>query len=357
MARYDALTDLPNRVLIREKMDEALAGLEHTGKGFAVFIFDLDMFKAVNDSLGHPIGDALLKAIAERLHRCTDERHTIGRLGGDEFAVIQTAAGDQKQEAIALAETLLQTIGAPYDIDGHPIVIGISIGIALAPADGADPSQLLKNADLALYRAKSEGRNGYRFFQSQMDRDARLRQTLEVDLRNALARHEFEVHYQFILDIATRQPCGAEALVRWRHPEQGLLSPDRFIPLAEDIGLIIPLGEWILRQACLEAANWPPTIKLAVNLSPVQFRSPRLVDAVSEALAQSGLPPERLELEITETVLLQKEFGNLRILNQLSALGVGIALDDFGTGYSSLSYLRMFKFSKIKIDRSFGGIL
>jgi diguanylate cyclase (GGDEF)-like protein len=353
MAHYDALTDLPNRVLFKEKMEEALAGLKHADDGFALFIFDLDLFKAVNDSLGHPIGDALLQAIAVRLRGCTDHRHTIGRLGGDEFAIIQTMDGDQKRGAIGLAETLLQTICAPYEIDGHPIVIGISIGMALAPNNGDDASQLLKNADLALYRAKSGGRNGYRFFEPEMDRAAHLQHALEIDLRNALSRDEFDVHYQLIIDIASQQPCGAEALVRWRHPQLGLLSPDRFIPIAENIGLIVPLGEWILRRACMEAAKWPTTIKLAVNLSPVQFGSPRLVDAVSESLARSGLAPERLELEITESVLLQKDAGNLFMLERLSALGVGIVLDDFGTGYSSLGYLRMYKFSKIKIDKSF----
>ncbi len=353
MAQYDALTDLPNRILVREKMAEALADLKDTGKRFTVFIFDLDLFKAVNDSLGHPVGDALLKAIATRLQGCTDGRHTIGRLGGDEFAVIQTAERDQRQEAIGLAETLLRTICAPYEIDGHSIVIGISIGIALAPTDGEDAGRLQKNADLALYRAKSEGRNDYRFFEPEMDRDAQLQHALEIDLRNALMRDEFEIYYQLILDVASQKPCGAEALVRWRHPQLGLLSPDRFIPVAENMGFIIPLGEWILRKACMEAAKWPAQIKLAVNLSPHQFRSPRLVDVVSEALAGSGLAPGRLELEITESVLLQKDAENLRMLNRLGALGVSIVLDDFGTGYSSLSYLRLYAFNKIKIDKSF----
>ena len=353
MARYDALTDLPNRVLLRERLDEVLVGLARTGRGFALFIFDLDLFKAVNDSLGHPVGDALLQEIALRLEHLVGTHHSVGRLGGDEFAIIQSADGDQRAAAAEMAERLLAAITAPYEIDGHRIVIGISIGIALAPDDGGDASQLLKNADLALYRAKSQGRNGYRFFQSDMDQDARMQRALEIDLRNALARDEFELHYQLILDIATREPCGAEALVRWRHPQHGLIAPDRFIPLAEDIGVIVPLGEWILRQACRDAAAWPMPIKLAVNLSPVQFRSPRLTEAVGEALAVSGLGPERLELEITESVLLQKDADNIGVLHGLGALGVGIVLDDFGTGYSSLSYLRLFKFSKIKIDKSF----
>lgn len=353
MARHDALTDLANRVLFREKMDDVLARLKHTGEGFAVFIFDLDLFKAVNDSLGHPIGDALLKAVALRLQTCTGESHTVGRLGGDEFAIIQTAEGDQREAAIALADMLLETIGAPYEIDGHQIVIGISIGIALAPADGEDPSELLKNADLALYRAKSEGRNCYRFFALEMDTEARLQRALEVDLRNALVRNEFEIHYQVIFDIASHRPCGAEALLRWRHPQHGMVFPDTFIPVAEEIGLIGPLGEWVLRQACAEAARWPAHIRLAVNLSPVQFRSGELVELVDDALKTSGLAPERLELEITESVLLQKDAGTIAILYRLTELGVRIVLDDFGTGYSSLSYLRMFPFKKIKIDKSF----
>jgi diguanylate cyclase (GGDEF)-like protein len=320
---------------------------------FAIFIFDLDLFKAVNDSLGHPVGDALLRAIAQRLQACVGEHDTVGRLGGDEFAIIQRGQGDQKQCATALAHTLLEKITAPYDIDGNRIVIGISIGIALAPRDGEDASQLLKNADLALYRAKSDGRNGFRFFESEMDNEARLHRALEVDLRNALTQGEFEMYYQQVVDIASLRACGAEALVRWNHPRRGLIRPDDFIPMAEEIGLVIPLGEWILRKACSEAANWPKHLKLAVNLSPVQFRCGKLVEIVSAALASTGLPAERLELEITESVLLQKDAENIAVLHELTKLGVSIVLDDFGTGYSSLSYLRMFPFHKIKIDKSF----
>jgi diguanylate cyclase (GGDEF)-like protein/PAS domain S-box-containing protein len=353
MARHDSLTDLANRTLFREKMDEALVRLRQNGEGFAIFLFDLDLFKSVNDSLGHPIGDALLRAIALRLTSCTDARHTVGRLGGDEFAIIQPATGDARQAAAALADDLLRRISEPYEIEGHRIVIGISIGIAVAPTDGEDAGELLKNADLALYRAKSEGRKGYRFFEPEMDAQARLQRALEVDIRNALAQNEFELHYQTLVDTATRKVCGAEALLRWRHPRHGLIPPDRFIPVAEEIGVIIPLGEWILRTACAEAAKWPEHVRLAVNLSPVQFRSANLVDAVSGALASSGLPPRRLELEITESVLLQKDACNLDTLHRLANLGVCIVLDDFGTGYSSLGYLRTFPFQKIKIDRSF----
>jgi diguanylate cyclase (GGDEF)-like protein/PAS domain S-box-containing protein len=353
MARHDSLTDLANRVLFREKMDDALARLQRYGDKFSLFVFDLDMFKAVNDSLGHPVGDALLKAVAQRLRGLVRETDTVGRLGGDEFAIIQIGERNQKEGAVGLANRLLETISKPYQIDGNDIVVGISIGIALAPHDGADADALLKNADLALYRAKSEGRKDYRFFEANMDMEIRMRRAMEVDLRNAMARDEFEIHYQTVIDSSSSDTCGVEALIRWRHPQHGLVAPDRFIPLAEEIGLIIPLGEWILRKACTDAAHWPGHIKLAVNLSPIQFRNGNLVGIVRDALAESGFSPRRLELEITESVLLQKNANNLGILHELKRLGVGIVLDDFGTGYSSLSYLRMFPFDKIKIDKSF----
>ncbi len=353
MARHDALTDLANRVLFREKMDEALTRLDRTKEGFAVFVFDLDLFKAVNDTLGHPIGDALLKAVAQRLRHNVREIDTVGRLGGDEFAILQPIDNAPREEAIALAERLIKAIGAPYEIEGHQIVIGISIGIALAPADGTDATQLLKNADLALYRTKTEGRNDYRFFEDKMDASARLRRALEMDLRNAIVREEFEIHYQSIVNVVSLQTCCVEALVRWRHPERGMIPPDKFISLAEEIGVIGALGEWILRKACTDAVGWPSHIKLAVNLSPAQFRSENLVGMVKNALQVSGLAVSRLELEITESVLLQKSAGTIDTLHQLKALGLNIVLDDFGTGYSSLSYLRMFPFDKIKIDKSF----
>jgi diguanylate cyclase (GGDEF)-like protein len=353
MARHDALTDLANRVLFMDNMNEALARLTSNGTQFCVLVFDLDLFKAVNDSLGHPIGDLLLKAVAKRLGELIGEPSTVGRLGGDEFAILQLSTGDARAEAGLLARRLIETIGAPYEIEGHPVVIGISIGIAIAPADGAESSVLLKNADLALYRAKSDGRNCFRFYESQMDAVMRLRHSLEIDLRNALARGEFELHYQAVMDAATGEPCGAEALVRWRHPLRGLMAPDRFIPLAEETGVIDALGEWILHEACAEAARWPAHIKIAINLSPAQFRKGDLADIVTGALARSGLAAERLELEVTESVLLQKSEANLATLHAIKRLGASIVLDDFGTGYSSLSYLRMFPFDKIKIDRSF----
>ncbi len=352
MARHDALTDLPNRVLFMEKMDEALGRLAASGTQFSVFVFDLDLFKAVNDSLGHPIGDLLLKSVASRLAEVVSEPDTVGRLGGDEFAILQAVRTDARSEAAALAQRLIAAVGTPYEIEGHPVVIGISLGIAVAPYDGTESSTLLKHADLALYRAKSDGRNCFHFYESQMDAAVQLRRALEIDLRTALARREFELHYQVIMSAA-REPCGAEALVRWRHPRRGLIGPDQFIPLAEEIGMIDALGAWILGEACAEAAAWPAHVRIAVNLSPAQFRRRDLVDVITGALGRSGLAAERLELEITESVLLQKSEGNLATLHAIKSLGVSIVLDDFGTGYSSLGYLRMFPFDKIKIDRLF----
>jgi diguanylate cyclase (GGDEF)-like protein len=353
MARHDALTDLANRLLFRERMEEALDRYKTTGSGYTVFVFDLDLFKAVNDSLGHPVGDALLKAVARRLQETTREADTVGRLGGDEFAILQHADARQRESAVALAERLLTVIGAPYEIDGHRVVIGISIGIAMAPHDGLDSAHLLRNADLALYRAKADGRNAYRFFEQEMDEDLRLRRTLEIDLSNAVANDEFEAHYQPLVDIETGAICAIEALIRWHHPVHGLIAPDSFIPIAEERGMITAIGRWILRRACRDAAAWPAHIRVAVNLSPVQFRNSDLLEIVSGALADCELPPERLELEITESVLLQKNARDISILHQIKSLGVSVVLDDFGTGYSSLSYLRLFPFDKIKIDKSF----
>jgi diguanylate cyclase (GGDEF)-like protein len=353
MARHDALTDLANRVLFRERTDEAFSRHQSTGKEYTIFIFDLDLFKAVNDSLGHPVGDALLKAVARRLQESTRESDTVGRLGGDEFAILQHADGQQRERAIRLAERLLRVVSAPYEIDGHRVIIGISIGIAMAPQDGTDSACLLRNADLALYRAKADGRNTFRFFEPAMDDDVRLQRTLEVDLHNAIVNQEFEAHYQPVVDLATGKVCAIEALIRWRHPTRGMILPDRFIPVAEERGMIAAIGKWMLRRACDDAATWPAHIRVAVNLSPVQFRNSDLLEIVSAALADSGLAPERLELEITESVLLQKNSRDLEILYQIKSLGVSVVLDDFGTGYSSLSYLRRFPFDNIKIDKSF----
>jgi len=347
------LTDLANRVLFREKADEALERHRSTGVGYSVFVFDLDMFKSVNDSLGHPAGDALLKAVAARLRELTDETDTAGRLGGDEFAILHFAKSNQRDATADLAERLLEVVSAPYEIDGHRIVIGTSIGIAMAPHHGLGAEELLKNADLALYRAKSEGRNSYRFFEPEMDHELRLRRALEVDLHNALSNDEFKAYYQPIVNADDGKTCAVEALIRWQHPQHGLISPDRFIPAAEEHGMISAIGRWILRRACRDAVTWPDHIRVAVNLSSVEFRTGDLLEKVKDALADSGLAPGRLELEVTETVLLQEDARNISILHRIKNLGVSIVLDDFGTGYSSLSYLRLFPFDKIKIDQSF----
>ncbi|MES1149468.1 MAG: EAL domain-containing protein, partial [Bradyrhizobium guangdongense] len=351
MARHDALTNLPNRVLFHEQLEQGLR-LAKPGDQLAVLCLDLDHFKDINDSLGHPIGDALLKEVGRRLAACVGENDTVARLGGDEFAVVQLGT-EEEAAATALAGRLVEVISAPYDIVDHQIVIGVSIGISLFPQDGDNPNELLKNADLALYRAKADGRGTYRFFETGMDARAQARRLLEMDLRAAVQRNEFAVYYQPIRDVARDVVVAFEALIRWNHPERGLISPVSFIPLSEETGLIVALGEQVLRAACADAVTWPDGIGVAVNLSPVQFKSPNLVGSVVEALTLSGLDARRLELEITESVLLQNSESTLTTLHELRALGVRISLDDFGTGYSSLSYLRSFPFDKIKIDRSF----
>jgi diguanylate cyclase (GGDEF)-like protein len=347
MARHDALTGLPNRLLFRDKMEQALG----RGERFALLFLDLDRFKSVNDTLGHPIGDALLIAVTDRLQAVVKGRATVARLGGDEFAVVQL--GGDADDATTLAGRIIDTLTEPFEILGHQVVIGSSIGIALAPTDGREPDQLLRNADMALYRAKSGGRCTYHFFHPDMDTQVQARRTLELDLRQALAMSQFELYYQPIVDIAGGHVAGFEALIRWNHPERGFIEPSDFIPAAEEIGLITALGDWVIRKACLEAATWPENLTVAVNLSAAQFRSPMLALSVVSALGASGLSPRRLELEITEGVLLQDNRAVLETLHQLRQLGVRICMDDFGTGYSSLSYLRSFPFDKIKIDRSF----
>ncbi len=351
MARHDALTGLPNRVQFHERLSVAVAR-GRRGEPSAVLFLDLDHFKAVNDSFGHLVGDALLQEVSERLCAEVREVDMVARLGGDEFAIVQ-ATVDQPQAATELAKRLIDSLCRPYEIGGHHVTIGTSVGIAVLPGDGADPEQLLKNADMALYGAKADGRGSFRFFEPQMHALMQTRRTLEIDLRKALSAGEFAVYYQPLMNISTRTISGFEALVRWNHPERGLVPPSEFVPLAEEIGLIVPLGKWVLREACLDAASWPGDIKVAVNVSVIQFSSRTLVDDVAAALAASRLAPGRLDLEITETVMLDDTEGILVILHQLRELGVGIAMDDFGTGYSSLSYLRRFPFSKVKIDRSF----
>ena len=351
IARHDALTDLPNRLLFGEKMIEGLARVAEKKEAMAVMCFDLDNFKAVNDSLGHPIGDKLLQELANRLSVTVDADATIARLGGDEFAIIQPSINARGAEK--LARRMISTTSTPFIIEGQEIHASICIGIAMAPEHGTTAEQLMKCADLALYRAKDQGRNSWRFFDPQMDVQIQARRALEVDLHRALGAGEFRLDYQPLINLANNDVVGMEALVRWTHPLRGPIAPAEFIPIAEETGLIVPLGEWVLRQACADARKWPTTVKLAVNLSPVQFRNRNLVSVVINALAAARLSAARLELEITEAALMQNAESVVGTLQQLRALGARIAMDDFGTGYSSLSYLRKFPFDRIKIDKSF----
>jgi diguanylate cyclase (GGDEF)-like protein len=350
MAHYDALTDLPNRVLFREHLVKALEIVDR-GK-LAVLCIDLDRFKAVNDTLGHPIGDTLLRAVGDRLQASARPTDLVARLGGDEFAIVQVGT-EQPFGATALATRLIAEIAKPFELDGHQVVIDASVGISIAPNDGTDPDNLLKSADMALYRAKNDGRDSYRFFEPEMDARMQLRRKLEIDLRGALTHGQFEVYYQPLINLKTEKISGFEALLRWHHPERGMVPPMEFIPVAEEIGLVGAIGAWVLKRACVEAATWPDEIQIAVNLSPAQFKHRAIVLDVVAALGASGLPPSRLEVEITETVLLQDTEATIEILDELRNLGVRISMDDFGTGYSSLSYLQRFPFDKIKIDRSF----
>jgi diguanylate cyclase (GGDEF)-like protein/PAS domain S-box-containing protein len=351
MAHYDALTDLPNRVLFREQLEGALQRIQF-GEQLAVLYIDIDEFKSVNDALGHSIGDELLKTVARRLRGCLSAADVAARLGGDEFAVIQTAVRNPS-ETTHLVERIYRAIREPYECASHLITTDASIGIALASGHGADLDQLLKNADLAMYAAKSAGRRTYRFFKPDMEAQVTARHVLEVDLRQAISDGALEVYYQPCVSLRDNRITGCEALLRWRHSERGMISPAEFIPIAEETGLINQLGEWVLMTACAEATTWPDDIRLAVNVSPVQFKSGTLALKILAALAASGLPASRLELEITEAVLIRDDEAALAVLHQLRAIGVRIALDDFGTGYSSLSYLQRFPFDKIKIDRCF----
>jgi diguanylate cyclase (GGDEF)-like protein len=351
LAHYDALTDLPNRVLLREQLEHALEKIA-PGEQLAVLYIDIDEFKSINDALGHSIGDELLKAVAGRLRGCLRATDVAARLGGDEFAVIQTAV-KRPSDITHLVERIYQAIREPFECAGHRITTDASIGIALARERGADLDQLLKNADMAMYGAKADGRRTYRYFEAGMDARVKARRALELELRQAIERGGFEVHYQPLINLQDNEICGCEALLRWRHPERGMISPAEFIPIAEETGLINQLGDWVLNTACAEAAGWPDHIRVAVNVSPVQFRSRTLALNVATALAASDLAACRLELEITEAVLIRDDEATLGALHGLRKLGVRIALDDFGTGYSSLSYLQRFPFDKIKIDRCF----
>jgi diguanylate cyclase (GGDEF)-like protein len=351
LAHYDALTDLPNRALFHERLKQELTRIA-PGEQLAVLYIDIDEFKSVNDTLGHLIGDELLKSVAKSLSGCATGDGFVARLGGDEFAVVQTAVKTEA-EVGDLATRIFDAIRAPYECLGHQVTTDASIGVALAPQHGTDLNRILKNADLAMYAAKSAGRRTYRFFEPDMDAQVTARRLLEIDLRQAIADDALEVYYQPCLSLQDNKITGCEALLRWRHPTRGMVSPAEFIPIAEETGLINQIGEWVLTTACTEATTWPEDIKLAVNVSPIQFKSGTLALKIVGALAASGLEASRLELEITEAVLIRDDDAALAILHQLRDIGVRIALDDFGTGYSSLSYLQRFPFDKIKIDRCF----
>ncbi|WP_292633681.1 EAL domain-containing protein, partial [Mesorhizobium sp.] len=351
LAHHDTLTNLPNRSMFREKLDQALG--EAKAKPLAILSLDLDRFKAVNDTFGHPAGDWLLKCVAKRLqHAVRGSKDVVARFGGDEFAIIQSGI-KSAADAEKLAKRIVEIVGKPYRDKGREMHVGVSLGIALHPGDGHDADTLLTNADMALYQGKSEGRNVYRFFEPGMDALMRERRALEADLEAAVSKREFELDFQPILNIGSGEIVGAEALMRWRSPSRGLVSPENFIAAAEETGLIVQLGDWALRKACSVAAHWPPEMRMAVNVSAAQIKSGGFARSVISALAFSGLPANRLELEITETVMMDESDAVLRTLSQLRGLGVRIALDDFGTGYSSLGYLRRFPVDKIKIDRSF----
>jgi diguanylate cyclase (GGDEF)-like protein len=357
LAFHDALTGLGNRMLFREELQNALKVSQLTKEKLAILFIDLDGFKNVNDTLGHSIGDALLKALSVRIRDNLPENVLIARLGGDEFAVMQSPS-NKPEQAISLANKIVEIVNKPCRIDNHNLLVSASIGIAVSSGQDDSVENMLKCADLAMYRAKADGRGSagpgtFRMFDPEMDTAAQAALRLKSEMRQALMAGGFELHYQPLVSMETRQVTGFEALLRWPHAERGMVSPAEFIPVAEDTGLIVPLGEWVLREACAEAMKWPGQIRIAVNLSPVQFQRGSLVAIVVGALAASGLPPSRLELEITEAVLLDRTERNVMVLQQLRELGVKISMDDFGTGFSSLSYLRSFPFDKIKIDQSF----
>ncbi|MHC2400667.1 diguanylate cyclase (GGDEF)-like protein/PAS domain S-box-containing protein [Bradyrhizobium barranii subsp. barranii] len=352
MAQHDGLTGLPNRNLLRRQVDEMLLHMRRSSDKVALLMLGLDNFKAVNDTLGHAVGDKLLRGVAKRLRSTLREEDALARLNSDEFAIVQSGL-TRPEDAVMLAKRLLEAIADPYLLDGHSVVIGASIGIAMAPGDGDDSEKLLKSADMALSRAKSDARGTFAFFEAALDARAQSRRKIEVELRDAIQNDVLRPYYQPLIDLQSGRITGFEALVRWPHAERGMVSPAEFIPVAEETGLINPLGGLMLRRACLDAATWPDDVRVAVNLSPLQFRSGNLLSVVTDALKHSGLPPRRLELEITEMLLLEKSAQVLATLHALRALGVRISMDDFGTGYSSLSYLRSFPFDKIKIDQSF----
>jgi diguanylate cyclase (GGDEF)-like protein len=351
MARHDGLTSLANREYLRERLAEAASRLGDDER-LAVLYLDLDQFKGINDTLGHSIGDELLKAVADRLKAITGEHDIVARIGGDEFVIVRGGVAG-REEAAELAERVSTAVSAPFQLSGHVVATETSIGVSFAPDDATEPNDLLKHADMALYRAKAERRGSWRVFEPEMDQRIKTRHALEQDLRDALINGEFEVHYQPVINVRSRRIVGCEALIRWRHPARGLVPSSDFIPIAEEMGLIVSIGDWVIRQACAEAALWPSDVKIAVNLSPVQLLNPRLIQVVVIALAAAGIAPSRLELEITETVLMHNTTATLSALHRLREIGVSISMDDFGTGYSSLSNLRSYPFDKIKIDRCF----
>jgi diguanylate cyclase (GGDEF)-like protein len=351
LAFNDVLTGLPNRTMFQQQLDHLFRASQGNGSLFALHCLDLDQFKVINDTLGHPAGDALLIEAGQRLLEAA-RGHFVARLGGDEFVVLQTIGSD-RNAIDRLGKDILECIARPLIIDGNEVVPSTSIGIAIAPHDGTDGEMLLRNADLALYRAKEAGRGTFAFFEESLNERAQIRRQLETDLRLAVERGEFELFYQPLFDLEQNRICSFEALLRWRHPTRGIISPVEFIPVAEDTGLIVAIGSWVIREACAQAVRWPGHIRIAVNVSPVQFHRGGLQESILGALASSGLEPGRLEIEITESVFLEGGEATLRLLHSLRALGVRIALDDFGTGYSSLSYLQSFPFDKLKIDRSF----
>jgi diguanylate cyclase (GGDEF)-like protein len=346
MAYHDALTDLPNRLQLAEKLDELLA----EGASLSVLCLDLDNFKIVNDTLGHGVGDKLLKIVADRLGNAASG-HFLAHTGGDEFCILLSDGA--AASAAELAQSLIDRLNEPLTVEGHFLKVGVSIGMAEAPDDAHTADDLLKHANLALHSAKAAGRGRFRHFTIELDEEANERRKVEMDLHNAIAKGEFELYFQPLFDLATNRFSAFEALIRWNHPEKGLVSPVDFIPVAEETGLIVPIGEWVLKEACRQACTWPEDIRVAVNFSTVQFQSAGLTNVVFQTLATTGLTPNRLEVEITESLFLESSGAILDILHKLKNIGVRIALDDFGTGFSSLSYLRRFPFDKIKIDRSF----
>ncbi len=352
LAMHDVLTGLANRARLRDEVESQLKRHARSGGEVAVICLDLDRFKPVNDTFGHAAGDSLLQEVACRLRACVRETDLVARLGGDEFAIVQTGVA-QPGGSSALAQRLIAAMAQPFDVAGHPVHIGTSVGVSIAPFDGDDAATLQRNADLALYRAKADGRGTLRYFEPELDAIAQARRGLEADLRRAIDRDEFELLYQPQVDMKGGVISGFEALLRWNHPIRGLVSPADFIPLAEETGLIIPIGRWVMRAACREAARWPAPVRVAVNVSAVQFRGSVLLGDVSCALRDAGLDAHRLEIEITESVMLDDNDHAVSLLHELRRRGVRVAMDDFGTGYSSLSLLRSFPFDRIKIDRSF----